>query len=145
MSMKVAGNMCYVGEGRRGIYLSITTPFPKRIEKPLLFDGIDLIAQLLLIQPENRQWCPWRWLEICAMLEKEGEELQCEAWLSTNQDDMVMMGVEVQVDYHREHCKSTPFLGKSMGILFQKHPLFVRTHGPCLKPKRTLFLHVNAD
>ncbi len=32
------------------------------------------------------------------------------------------------------------YMGKSVEILFQKHPLFVGIHGPCLEPKNILFL-----
>ncbi len=62
-----------------------------------------------------------------AVLEKEEDGLQCEGWLSTNQDDMVMM-VEVQVDYHIENIVKIPPFWKIHGDFLPKTPPF------CWKP-----------
>ncbi len=101
----------------------------------MLFHGIGLIAQLLLFSQKRDSDIHTGDWKYGAMLEKEEEGLQCEALLSTNQDDMVMT-----VDYHIENIvKIPPFLENPWGFSFKNTPFLLESMDHVSNPKEPSF------
>ncbi len=88
---------------------------------------IGLIAQLLLFQPKKRQWCPWRWLEICSYV---GEGRRGTAvWSMTSHQPRWHGNDGWSSDWLscREHCKNTPFLENPWRFSFKITPFLLES------------------